>query len=116
MIELNDKIINGMFMKCLTKDELNTNIIELDTIWNKYRFNLKLVESFEKEIIFLLKQLPDVFFHPSGASVEDAIINKEGKRWGERTSAIQLFLLGIIINKVNFLKEKEELPRFSIKN
>ncbi len=116
MEELNNKIINDIFMKCLTKDELSKNIIELDTIWNKYRFNLQLVESFKKEIIFLLKQLPDVFFYPPGASVEDAIINKEGKRWGERSSAIQLFLLGVVIEKVDIFSYQKSLPIFSVKN
>jgi hypothetical protein len=111
-MKLDNEIINDMFMKCLSKDKLCSNVLELDTIWGKYKFDILLVKTFEKEIVFLLKQLSSSFF----VSLDDAIINKEGKRWGERTSAIQLFLLGSVINKVDILKEKNDLPHFLIKD
>lgn len=115
-ISLNNKDINTMFLKCLVKKgEISDEILELDTFWGKYRFNFQLVKGFEKEIIFLLKQFPESFFNSSGNFLEDAILNKEGKRWGERTSAIQLFILGMIIDKVD-ISLNEKIPKFIIKN
>ena len=112
-ISLNNNDINKIFLKCLIKrGDIG---LEIDSLWGVFRFNLELVKSFEEEIVFLLKQLPEVFFNSCGAFVEDAIIDREGKRWGDRTAVIQLFLLGLIIDKVDIIYE-EKILFFKIKN
>jgi len=117
---LNTKNVKKVFMDCLFNDEeinkdINlpldlTKLIKVEGITSNFGFNLDKLNKNKKNIIDLLKQLPDTFYKNKGGgwTFLNLCLNNKNEIWtGFHLVMEQLMVLGIGIGKVKYLLNKE---------
>lgn len=109
-MELTAKNIDQVFLDCIfnTRDDLS-NIIEVEGVILKCKFNRERLEPHRGDIRSMLNQLPDEFMEKIGGgwSFLDACLTKEGTHWGEHTDIDKLLCLGLAIGKIEFCLDRD---------
>lgn len=108
MIKLNSENVQAIFDYCVSTEEID--VIDIDGIAHKFRFNKTKLNEKNKDIIDMLHQLPEQFMHDQGGgwSFLMACNNRNGERWtGLHLVMEQLFMLGMGCGVVEYLTPRE---------
>ena len=109
-MKLNSETVREIFLDCLFKEDKNRdNAIMVTGITFSVGFNPIRLNKHKEDIIQLLDNLKDEFKQESGCgySFLGACFDKYGNHWGEHRNVEELFLLGIAIDKVEYLLPRE---------
>lgn len=109
-MELTATKVHDIFLDCLFKeDEDKTDYIPCKGITINVGLHPQRVESHKDEIYTLLQELPENFQkeHGGGWSFLEASVDKNGNQWGEHKNIEELMLLGMAIQKVEYLLPRE---------
>jgi len=107
--------VESIFIDCLFNEkETAGKAIIVEGIFGKFEFHPQRIEKNKKEIYKLLMELPDKFRKNIGGgwSFLNACIDKNGSQWGEHKNIEQLICLGIGINVVEFLFQRDMWDAF----
>ena len=109
-MKLNSETVREIFLDCLFKENENRdNAIMAAGITFSVGFNPIRLNKHKEDIVQLLDNLKDEFKQDLGGgySFLEACFDKDGNHWGEHRNAEELFLLGIAIDKVEYLLPRE---------
>ena len=109
-MKLNSETVREIFLDCLFKENENRdNAIMAAGITFSVEFNPIRLNKHKEDIVQLLDNLKDEFKQESGGgySFLEACFDKDGNHWGEHRNVEELFLLGIAIDKVEYLLPRE---------
>ena len=109
-MKLNSETVREVFSDCLFKeDENRDNAIMVTGITFSVGFNPIRLNKHKEDIVQLLYNLKDEFKQESGGgySFLEACFDKDGNYWGEHRTVEELFLLGMAIDKVEYLLPRE---------
>ena len=109
-MKLNSETVREIFLDCLFKENENRyNAIMAAGITFSVGFNPIRLNKHKEDIVQLLDNLKDEFKQDLGGgySFLEACFDKHGNHWGEHRNVEELFLLGIAIDKVEYLLPRE---------
>ena len=109
-MKLNSETVREIFLDCLFKENENRdNAIMAAGITFSVGFNHTRLNKHREDIVQLLDNLKDEFKQDLGGgySFLEACFDKDGNHWGEHRNVEELFLLGIAIDKVEYLLPRE---------
>ena len=109
-MKLNSETVREIFLNCLFKENENRdNAIMVTGITFSVGFNPIRLNKHKEDIVQLLDNLKDEFKQDLGGgySFLEACFDKYGNHWGEHRNVEELFLLGIAIDKVEYLLPRE---------
>ena len=109
-MKLNSETVREIFLDCLFKENENRyNAIMAAGITFSVGFNPIRLNKHKEDIVQLLDNLKDEFKQDLGGgySFLEACCDKYGNHWGEHRNVEELFLLGIAIDKVEYLLPRE---------
>jgi len=106
--KLTSENVSRIVSDCLFRTGEDTSNAEMvQGFRHKFGFNPEKLEKNQSTIMGFLNQLADEFKDGGGWSFLQACMDKEGEQWGEHSNVDELICLGMAIEKVEFVFEKE---------